>query len=415
MGIEGDLDGDFRLAALRPGALDPLLPALEGYPEPIRHRLTVQRPPDGREAIFLRPGEPVFDRLRALVCSRFRGEALRGAVFVDPTAGRPYFFHLALVSITRKADPALPALARLEVLEYRLVGLKQEEGGTIEECPVERLLLLRGGQGLPPSAGRIVGRAREARELATTYLVERIAGPLAEQRRAAFLEALPAREAFLARGYDSQEGEFAALRVTLTERTRAGDSRAAADLTLLKERQRALAARRDDAQAAVRREPELIAPEEVTFLAHALVVPSTDPEDRRRHDAEVEAIAVKVTVAYGEVHSASVTDVSTPDRALAAGLTPHPGFDLVSRRPSGEERAIEVKGRAGVGDVEMTENEWAKACNLRDRYWLYVVFDCAGSHPRLFRVRDPFYTLIAKARGGVIVDETQILAATEAD
>ena len=34
-----------------------------------------------------------------------------------------------------------------------------------------------------------------------------------------------------------------------------------------------------------------------------------------------------------------------------------------------------------TGHVEMSENEWAKACNLRDEYWLYVVFDCATPHP----------------------------------
>ena len=46
----------------------------------------------------------------------------------------------------------------------------------------------------------------------------------------------------------------------------------------------------------------------------------------------------------------------------------------------------------------MSENEWTRACNLRDRYWLYVVFDCATPHPRLLRVRDPFAKLIARSR-----------------
>ena len=73
-------------------------------------------------------------------------------------------------------------------------------------------------------------------------------------------------------------------------------------------------------------------------------------------------------------------------------------------------RAIEVKGRAGVGDIELTENEWSRACNLRDRYWLYVVFDCGTPTPRLFRVQDPFYELIVTPKGGVLIDENQILA-----
>jgi hypothetical protein len=68
-----------------------------------------------------------------------------------------------------------------------------------------------------------------------------------------------------------------------------------------------------------------------------------------------------------------------------------------------EERGIEVKGRVGVGEIELTENEWARACNLRDKYWLYAVFDCGGKQPRLFRVQDPFAKLIAKARGSVVI------------
>ena len=57
---------------------------------------------------------------------------------------------------------------------------------------------------------------------------------------------------------------------------------------------------------------------------------------------------------------------------------------------AGEEaRNIEVKGRAGQGAIRMEANEWKQACHLGERYWLYVVFDCATPSPRLLRVRDP--------------------------
>ncbi|MFI5455803.1 MAG: protein NO VEIN domain-containing protein [Isosphaerales bacterium] len=62
------------------------------------------------------------------------------------------------------------------------------------------------------------------------------------------------------------------------------------------------------------------------------------------------------------------------------------------------QRGIEVKGRAGIGDVDLTANEWPKACNQRGRYWLYVVYDCGTSHPRLLRVQDPFGKLVGKAK-----------------
>ncbi len=124
VGIEGNLDNFFALRPLKEGALDRLLPVLEMYPQRVRESCTVYTPRNGEQALFLHPGEPVFDRFRSIVCDRFAELALRGAVFVDPTARRPYFFHLAQVVVTRKADPTLRALNREETLEYRLVGLK---------------------------------------------------------------------------------------------------------------------------------------------------------------------------------------------------------------------------------------------------------------------------------------------------
>ena len=90
--------------------------------------------------------------------------------------------------------------------------------------------------------------------------------------------------------------------------------------------------------------------------------------------------------------------MSRPAQARRAGLADWPGFDLLSTRAAGERRCIEVKGRAGTGSVEVSDNEWAKACNLRDQYWLYVVYDCATPRPRLHRVRDPFAKLLAGSR-----------------
>jgi len=123
---------------------------------------------------------------------------------------------------------------------------------------------------------------------------------------------------------------------------------------------------------------------------------------------------MQVAVAYEETFGATVHDVSTPDGARAAGLNDWPGFDLLSERRDGERLAIEVKGRARRGEIELSENEWAKACNLRDGYWLYVVYRCASSRPQLHRVRDPFGALIARNKGGVIIDEQTIINAAEA-
>ena len=51
-------------------------------------------------------------------------------------------------------------------------------------------------------------------------------------------------------------------------------------------------------------------------------------------------------------------------------------------------RFIEVKGRAGVGEVALSSNEYRTAQRLGDDYWLYVVFDC-GAEPKLNAVQNP--------------------------
>lgn len=415
IGIEGHMDGIFTLRPLKPGAMDWLLPILETYPLSVRDRYTVYPPRDGTQVMFLHPGEPAFDRFRAYFCDRFGKQALQGAVFVDPTAKRPYFYHLAQVVIARQADPSLRGLSRDEVLEYRLVGLKHEEDGDVVECPAEQLLLLRGSDYLPPSAILFAATADRSCELAHAHVLAQIAEGAAEQYRERLRQSLPERTTFIERGFAYQAAELAEARSRLSEKASAGNPHAKGELTKIKARQRAVQARKDEGLAVLRREPELIIPGETTFLAHALVVPSSDPEDQKRYDANVEAIAMQVVRAYEEASGAIVHDVSTAERALAAGLEAWPGFDLRSHRPSGEILAIEVKGRGGIGDVELTENEYIRACNLRDRYWLYVVYDCAKAAPRLLRIQDPFGKLIVRQKGSVIVGEGQIFAAAESE
>jgi len=413
MQVEGDLGGSFHLRPLKQGALDPLWPVLETYSERQRARLTVYRPDDREEAVFLHPGEPLFDVLRERILARLGTEALKGAVFIDPTAREPWLFHLTLVEVVRRADATPLALRDEERLECQLIGLRQYATGAIEECPVEYLLLLKGAASLPPSAATLASVSNSLRDLARAHAVEQVAQPLAERWRLHTRATGEEREQFLIRGFDYQEAELAAARAALNERVRGGDARAKPELNRVKDRQRALAERRGRAVAALRREPDLVDVGPVTVLAHALVVPSARPEDRRRYDEEIERVAAALAQAYEEAQCASVRDVSKPALARAAGLTDCPGFDLLSKRPDGSERGIEVKGRAAVGDVELTENEWAKACNLRERYWLYVAYDCASPNPRLFRVRDPFGRLMASPKGGVLIDERAILQSAE--
>jgi len=413
IGFEGSLDSFFAFRPLKAGSLDWLLSRLELYRPQARAACTVSLPRDADQVIFLHPGEPVFDRFRSYFCEQFADDAQRGAIFLDPTASQPCFFHLAQVNVIRQADPAFPALNRAEILESCLIGLKQWQDGKMEICSPEYLLLLRGADDLPPAVVSFAASADEAVTTAVTYVREQVVAQMAQARQQRLLGDLPTRLEFVERSFSYQAADLADLRRKQKEKADAGDIRAKGEVTRVKLRQKELAARKEEALHVIEREPALIVPGEITVLAHALIVPSNDPEDRSRYDADVEAVAVQAARAYEEELGATVLDVSTAERALTAGLGEWPGFDLWSLRPTGERVAIEVKGRAGFGAVELTENEYIQACQQQDHYWLYAVFECAKPQPRLCRVQNPFRKLVAQEKKRFVIDDGAIFAAEE--
>ena len=259
----------------------------------------------------------MFERFRELVRNQLGKDALRGAVFVDPTAEKPYIFHLARLTVVRQADSEIDELGQEETVECRLVGACQTDGAEMTVCPIEHLLLLRGGHGLPPEGQRLAVIARQHRDLAQAYLAERVARTMAVERRTRLLNTLGERETFIKRGFDFQEAELAGARAKLSQKAREGNKAAAQHLSEIKEQQRALSHRRDRALAILRREPELIVPGAVEFIAHALVVPSTDQTDVERHQANIEQIAMDLVRAFEEAAGAKVRFVHTPELARA--------------------------------------------------------------------------------------------------
>ncbi|MPZ43432.1 MAG: helix-turn-helix domain-containing protein [Betaproteobacteria bacterium] len=410
----GDLDSEFFLRARTRGALDGVLPLIESYPDSARSRLTVYRPDDKRDAIFLHPGEPVFDRLSVLAIERCRSAGRQGAVFTDPSATQPYLFHVARVSVVRSADHDFASLHRDEVMDERLIGIRQFADNRMVEAPVEQLLLLKPGTKVDPAAVPFLAQGDAYREAAYQYARDALLAQLCELQTLSARSRLEQTEAYLRRAYDYQESELASARKRYTDRSRGGDKKADEELDRIKLQQRGLSDRRELAIAQARREVELIGSGRVEIIATALVQPSNAIEDIKARDAQVERIAMELAIAHEASLGADVRDVSTPEKARVVGLSDYPGFDLHSKRPDGKIRMIEVKGRTGATHIELLENEWARACILREKYWLYAAFDCDSATPRLFRVQDPFATLLAKARGSVVVNYGDIArSATE--
>ncbi len=120
---------------------------------------------------------------------------------------------------------------------------------------------------------------------------------------------------------------------------------------------------------------------DLTHIGSAWALPHPERSDYAPmvRDEEIERIAMEEAMHYEKEKGWQPEDVSGQDR----------GFDILSRYPSsGTVRFIEVKGRAAVGAVVLSRNEYKTAERLTQDYWLYVVFDCASS-PKLLRVKEP--------------------------
>ncbi len=324
--LVGDLDGQFFLRPRRRGVVEGLMSLLETYPESARNRFTVYRPNDPRDAIFLHPGELVFERLSALAIEESRNAGRRGAIFTDVSATAPYLFHVARVSVVRAVDPGLPAFHTEEVVEQRLVGIKQYADGRMAEAPVEHQLLLKPASKAAPSSVVFLAQSETWRLAAEQHIKTDLLGKRAELQQLAARERLVETEDHLVRAYDYQESELAAARKRCTEKAREGNRAAQAELERIKEQQRSIKERRARAIHQARREVELIQPGVVEIIATALVQPSQDPEDIKACEAEVERIAMEVAIAHEAAQGAGVRDVSTPEEGAAGGLGRLPGL-----------------------------------------------------------------------------------------
>ena len=400
----------FRLNQTRPRALDPLLPVLSASSSRV---LSFERPPRGSDAVWMHPGEPLFGSFSALVEAAAHQHALRGAVFIDPLSPASCLMHIARIAIVRRVDPELPVFAREEILEYRLTLLRQWPDGRFDVLPIEDFLILEPATGpLPADAQRLAASIDAHVQDARAHIVGVIARGIAQQHRENVKADLDQRLRFLESGFDYEAADLASARSHWRKKLNEGHKLAQMELDRIKAQHQAQAERRRLAVEALRREPDLIGTGQVEFISHVLARPAMTETETLRHDARIEYAAMQCAVACEKAAGATVHLVHTAEQAIAVGLPPYPGFDILSIRPDGQRRCIEVKGRARTGEILISPNEWASACNHREHYWLYAVFDCATNSPQIIKVQDPFFKLIASASAFRLTPEDVIKHST---
>ncbi len=353
---------------------------------------------------WVTPGHPLFETVRQTLWEQVRGELIRGAVFFDLHSAVAY--HLDVFSASVKDGLGNGLHRRLFMVQSFADGRMIVRQPTI----FLDLAVAPKGTAAPTTDGL---PSKDQREHA-----------LVEKCLNAFLSEIAAQrcketdtvrrhiEISLNELIHRQNMTFA----RLVEQQQAGDRspQLAGNISQCEGRLEELNSRREHRLADLERECQC-AIGDIQRVGHAWVLPHPErlspglaPMVR---DDEIEYLAVQAAIAHEEAQGRIVESVEAQNR----------GFDLISRRSHPEDpataidvRFIEVKGRAAIGEVALTTNEYKTAERLKNDYWLYVVYNC-GSQPQVHVIRNPArlgWKPIIKVEH-YSVDSTAIIAAEE--
>jgi superfamily II DNA or RNA helicase len=327
---------------------------------------------------WVTPGHPLFETVRQTLWDEVREDLMRGTVFFDLHSAEPY--HLDVFSASIKDGLANELHRRLFVVQSFPDGRLAVKQPTIflDLATAPKGTVVPAPDGLPNP---------DQREHA-----------LVEQCLNAFLAEVAAqrcREAETIRRHVEISLNELIHRQNMTlallvEQQQAGDRspQLAGNISQCETRLDELNSRRERRLADLERECQC-AIGDIQCIGHAWVLPHPERSSPGLapmvRDEEIERIAVLAAIAHEEAQGRVVESVEAQNR----------GFDLISRRPHPEDpataidvRFIEVKGRAAVGEIALTENEYKTSERLKRDYWLYAVFNCASA-PQVHAIRNP--------------------------
>jgi hypothetical protein len=327
---------------------------------------------------WVTPGHPLFEAVRTDILARVEDHLRRGAVFLDLHRERPAVLDVFAASIKDGRGNTLHR--RLFVVETGAAGEMALHEPTILHD------ITPAPAGTPPARGLSVPDRRAAEQ----FLYERALKVWAARSSESRIHEVERVERHVDISLNAlidrqqlQLGEF-------LNRQISGQTVAGLDGLIAQAEQHLdeLNTRREVRQ----RELELerhCSIADITHIGRAPVLPHPERTSPQLApmvtDPEIERIAVAEAIRHEDARGWVVESVETENR----------GFDLISRRPHPEDpktfievRFIEVKGRAGVGVVALSENEYRTAQRLKGDYWLYAASNCAGT-PELHVIQDP--------------------------
>jgi len=127
------------------------------------------------------------------------------------------------------------------------------------------------------------------------------------------------------------------------------------------------------------------------FIGIIRVEPPTHIDKKMISNKEIELVGMKIAMDY------EIKNGRKPEDVSAENL----GFDIRSKDRENKVRYIEVKTRAQIGDVALTQNEWFKAKRFKDDYYLYAIVNSALKS-KIYIVRNPVENLEVEQKVEVV-------------
>ena len=327
---------------------------------------------------WVTPGHPLYESVRGLVQDQVQGDMERGSIFFDLQRKNPAILQLYSAEVRDGRGNVLHK--RLFVAEITADGAitMRQPTAFLDFSPAPKGTTAPDFAGLP------------SREQVESILYQQALLPLLEeerrQREKDCRTISEHMEISLNAIIDRAQIQFAELH----HQKEAGSREQGLDgrIKIIEDKLDELNHRLEQRRVDLAKERDCTI-DNIQHLGSAWVLPHPEretPTGRKMvSDPEVERSAVEAVIRYEEARGWRVQSVEKENR----------GFDLVSRRPHPEDpqtaieiRFIEVKGRASVGEVALSNNEYKTAQRLEKDYWLYVVFNCAAK-PEIHTIQDP--------------------------
>ena len=315
------------------------------------------------KAHYINPGNPLFDALVDVVREGFREEMLKGTVLVSPEDSESYLAFYIKNQITDNS----PSKAEDNVANELLSLVYQTADGEFHITSPAKFLDL-----VPPSefAKEVETPAVKDEDEVIQWAFEHITEPLLEETENRVKEDNEKRREYLEAAFEQVILDLSMQINDLQGKVFLSDSekvqnQLAAKTARMKELKDRKIVRLEELDQMVE-----LSPKKPEVLGCAYVVPLSEMEFEKHfgmhRDDEVEAIAMQVAMDYERSCGGTPEDVSKKNL----------GYDIRTTGPDGMKRYVEVKGRAGVDGVMLSENEVNRLQQLGERAWLYIVTNC---------------------------------------